>query len=614
LKFEIVTPSIFISLHIAKIFYLFHKVDFTSGLPVLNVNFASYYAQALRMHEFLSLSGRFWGYDPFQMAGYVSGIIEAAGIYFGGLFAHCLVPFFSIGTIFLYFELLCYLLSPFLIYFSARNFEWDKKAAWMAFGLTVIMTGVFEYFSSFHNFYSNAAFWFQTSAYLSLWQVSLCWRWFKDFNPITLFKLTIATVLALNFCLLAIAIFAIPDILLFFLFYRTLRMKNHILLGLAISIVLILNWYWQEPLLKFKHWAGVPSGNREANGLTSLLFYFGLNQFGWHVFLKILLHYWLIVYALWSLFDSLKRGDRKYFVFGVWIAFLGACGFFVSSIPVIKDVQPFQLSFPFWLLTIFICSEPIVSFFYGSRLTRGIVLTVFSIYLISGIVYVLNEPRFCLINKFPGEQVLLFNHLKNEKFGGGRILIEMVEPIDEVSNPNFFDLIPHFTGNALVGGPNPGVPLLSKFCNFNGYSTNQEPSLFGKELKEFNEEGLSRYLDLYNAKWIVAFTTNTAVLLDGFSNILEKVEEIGPWKIYKNLHGSSWFLAGGGHLKFGFDSIVIDRPSAGEIILKFHWFETLKTRPEVKTGPVFIPADPLPFISLKLKDIMDQVEIFNGGI
>jgi len=66
-------PVVFLLLHAVKMFAWFHRVEWHSALPIVNHDFIIYYARMLRFHEFVARSGRFWGYDPTNMAGCLSG-------------------------------------------------------------------------------------------------------------------------------------------------------------------------------------------------------------------------------------------------------------------------------------------------------------------------------------------------------------------------------------------------------------------------------------------------------------------------------------------------------------------------------------------------------------
>src|SRR5689334_14457015 len=94
-----------IALHVAKVAFWMRNIDFRSGLPIVNVDFLQYYARALRAHEFWSTSERYWGFDPFEMAGYPAGLYNEVGTYFTSLACHLLARWIPIATSLLTMEI-----------------------------------------------------------------------------------------------------------------------------------------------------------------------------------------------------------------------------------------------------------------------------------------------------------------------------------------------------------------------------------------------------------------------------------------------------------------------------------------------------------------------------
>ena len=68
--------------------------------------------------------------------------------------------------------------------------------------------------------------------------------------------------------------------------------------------------------------------------------------------------------------------------------------------------------------------------------------------------------------------------------------------------------------------------------------------------------------------------------------------------IFQARRDPSFFIRGSGSIKADYDRIEIDNPSSGEIVIKYHWLETLKTEPKVEMEPVMMRDDPIPFIKL----------------
>ena len=75
-------------------------------------------------------------------------------------------------------------------------------------------------------------------------------------------------------------------------------------------------------------------------------------------------------------------------------------------------------------------------------------------------------------------------------------------------------------------------------------------------------------------------------------------ERIGPLHLMRVNQPLSWFLAGQGEIKAGFNRLELANLEGSEVILKYHWVRGLSAVPAVRIEPVKIADDPIPFIKL----------------
>ena len=80
--------------------------------------------------------------------------------------------------------------------------------------------------------------------------------------------------------------------------------------------------------------------------------------------------------------------------------------------------------------------------------------------------------------------------------------------------------------------------------------------------------------------------------------------------IYETNITPSYFLKGSGELEAAINRITIHSPSEGEIVLKYHWIEGLKTDPPLEIGSVKVLDDPVGFIRLRNTSGAKKIEIF----
>jgi len=208
----------------------------------------------------------------------------------------------------------------------------------------------------------------------------------------------------------------------------------------------------------------------------------------------------------------------------------------------------------------------------------------------------------------------------------GRVLFE------NINRPNpWQNLLPIITGHEYVG--------LAKGLDFRGASKlgffpkeeDKPPKLFEKYLFDYGREELVDILEKYNVTTVVAFTLQGKHLFDRFPQDFKPLDlpsllgeefdwlkrgDREPWeweepfRIYKAGYTSSgFFLQGSGKVKVTYNKIIIDKPSLGDLVLKYHWFETLITSPDSEIEPFHREGEFLPFIRIGNKAGLKKIII-----
>src|SRR5262245_24881047 len=182
-----------LTMHVVKVATWFRKIDSHSDLPILNVYFVQYYARALRAHEFLSQFGRYWGFDPFEMAGYPAGLFNEVGTFFTSIACHALARWFSIGSTLMVMEAAGFLLGPLLVTAAVLLWSRNRHAGLTSLAVMVVMYGAFDYFSWRH---VDVGLWgYQMACFLAVLQVAVLWRWLQSPNFLWWLALTLMTAL-----------------------------------------------------------------------------------------------------------------------------------------------------------------------------------------------------------------------------------------------------------------------------------------------------------------------------------------------------------------------------------------------------------------------------------
>ena len=171
-------PWALVFLQIGKTLLFFRGVDLSLSTPLLNVDFSFYYSGALKIHELLTRSGRAWGYDPFQMAGYPFVTSFSGSGYLFALGAHWMSGFLSIGRSLLLLEFLVMLSFPFLAWLAVFVWSGDKNFSWTMFFVVTLTQGIVEPLSRL--FIEKGLFPYQWAVFTVFCQVAFFWRWVRE--------------------------------------------------------------------------------------------------------------------------------------------------------------------------------------------------------------------------------------------------------------------------------------------------------------------------------------------------------------------------------------------------------------------------------------------------
>jgi hypothetical protein len=115
--------------------------------------------------------------------------------------------------------------------------------------------------------------------------------------------------------------------------------------------------------------------------------------------------------------------------------------------------------------------------------------------------------------------------------------------------------------------------------------------------KPVAEAELEAYLRTYGIGWIITFTKR-----DDFENseLLEKLPSIKLWNIYRTRFAVDPFLKGHGRLRAKTNSIQVHgTPTDQDVVLSYHWHESLRCTPGCRVERWPIRYDPVGFIRVR---------------
>jgi hypothetical protein len=609
---------IFIVSYACKWIYLFHKVDFTSEFPIVDDDYVQYYARVLRIFEFLK-HGHFWGYDPYEMAGYPA-ILREVGTFFMAVIAYALSGLLSAKTTVLWCEIIGNVGVPLLIIPTIRNFGGKKAHVLAGFAMFAVMYGGIDMLSTVA--ITQGIFGFLMGCFVAVWHVSLFWRWLHDKRWSSCAWLAFASVVLPQVHPSAAVIGAVPLSLMLLLRAKYLRAREWAQLLGVLAVALAGNLYWIRGYLAYSDWIDVlfywPSGWGWFWQLTIPF------QPTWFYCIRAFVHVALIGACVFSLRLLKSKAPPLFIVFVGWLAWMSLIVFEGSFVPFINTLQPFRFVFALWLVIVVCCAVGFDETAYKLR-TKIIGVEFMLIGLLAGWLQVLtitsgnNVPLFT--TRLTDGQTPFLNYMCHAPSFDGRLMLEC----GYRRLPNIADITAVLSKRPLLGGHDPGNFLKARFTLFGGIDINlpADPTLkkfpvaFGRPLIQFRTKPnlFLDYLRLYNVTDIAAWSADTIYLLNQFPALLTLTGKIGEYNMYHVRDISpSWFQQGAGRLTMDYDQLTITNASPGIILLKCHWIRTLKITPALPMRPVYLMKDPVPFIEIDNTRRADVIRIYNDGL
>ena len=606
---------ILIVLHVIKMWSWFSRINFLSGQPIMNVDYAQFYGRALRAHAFLSSAGRFWGYDPFDMAGYVSGPFLEVGVHFISLVAHILSPLIPIGVTLLVLEVLGLALAPVLVVFAVRNVGGTRAQAWSSFALVTLTFGFLDPFSE--RMIRVGLYGFMVAGFVGILQVSLVWRWLSGGAWRVGAAMCAVTAVLFQIHPASLVVVLVPNVVLFLLLARGLGSKKVLAtLGFMVT-ALAANAYWMRPFIAFSDWQS------EAPYFITdgfLAAWRTLEMLGGSLFLGVRITMLTYVFCLAAIavIVLIRRNRALGIMTAAWLVALFVEGYFGSSFPILRHLQPGRNSFAFWIVASVIAGMAVPGAVMAFPVRRRFAIALYAICASMIFMPLARDGRNFppLTNRLPEDQVLLIDALNGHRVDG-RVLVECIDFL----TPHFADLLPFMVpGQAFLGGQHPGNFIKGRFSLFSGAYLKpggwvpDEPSAFSRPIKTMDTVTLETYFRLYNVQLVAARSPSMRAALVNFPALLGPPRPAGSYLIYPVLKTFGWFETGSGRVTLALDRITIDDASTGNLVLRSHWIKTLRVEPECRIQPVFLADDPVPFISIYNPAGHRRLVVYNAGL
>ncbi len=586
--------------------------DILSSEPMYTDDYSMHYAQCISTKRFFLTEGKCWGYDPYFLAGFPRGVLVNADNKAWELYYFLLSPLLGSGFAFKSYVLLFLLLYPLCIHAAARNFSLSRAEALLSAFLGIL----FLHLSLCIDLIKWGMVSYVIMCFYSLYVASLFYRLLAEFTWKRYAAVMVCgTVLLMMHILAPLHIFIVL-VILYIVFFRNLSTTRHAAVLLLPVMILAFNSYWLIPIAQMLHY----KTDRPENYAWTLQIRSIFEPF--IVYVKqcrsipsnaptlnnTFFEACLLLFGLKGLFHLFDKGHKKtvYSLAGgfVFVFFLTYYG---SHFDGLAQFQPQRFAIPlnlFLLIPAAAGLAPSVRRLFLHK-TAGSLIFIFTLLFVVlykpvlrpfGIYYKHKTHR--LSCTFPVELHRLLDAVKKHTSREGRILIEDSESgggkPEEYYGGHYPALFPEHVKREYLAGPRPMYPIKHSYASF------ASGVLFEKNITDYSLDTLKKMFDIYNVKWIVCWKRESIDFFNRFPDYIRNVCVIDKFTLFEVFRTPSYFLQGGGVVVAGYNYINVESATAedAEIVLSYHWHDTLRVEPAGTLKRVMIGDDPIGFIGI----------------
>jgi hypothetical protein len=615
--------ALLVALHAGLIAYFDHPSIVFDERPLSGVDFDTHIEQTWRVLEGLDGWGKTWVYDVQLLAGHPNGTIFDADNKAWELWTFLGWKLgLARGTAFNTFLLLAHVLVVPVVYASARLFGLGRWAALGAAGLGSMLW--------FFDGFVHWCWWVGMVAYaiasvLFLLPIALFyrflqeWRWWQG--------VCVSVLMGVGHLVhpYTFVIMVVPMLALYVRAWRGLSLRRHAaILGIAAGVIAV-NAYWLAVALSF--WDQILDS--AYFGQTSLKFlladFFGVlldpsatgiigSRSG---FRFVALGAALVMLVLWR-----RRGDRRFLPLAAGILTMLALAYLGGYVRIVAQIQPYRHVFPAAFLAVIPAAALGEELWRTGALKRlpRLVYALGAVLLLPGLQHLGRDVIYFFPDHLPKVAPLLDGtppliaasgypeHMRYRHYPMEEAFDELSDWVTEVDDGQS-----RFLVQAGVVGEQ--LAWKTRAQVLGGFQHRNLKHAYANLFRVYPQgvvrpEELRRYLETYAVQWLVV--TFPKPWFDAVPDLLELHTVVGIHRIYRTKVDVSLFLRGSGEIHARTNEIAVrDTPPDEDIILRYHWLDTLVCAPDCRIEPYENPIRGVPFIRVPAPH-PPEFEIRNG--
>jgi len=594
-----------LGLHFALLAWFAPPRVLFSKEPVVVVDYALHAYQVDRALSAFRGSGRLWGWDPLLLAGQPAGVAEDLTSKGTELFVIGLRALgVHAGLAFNLFIALVMALVPVVGWLSARLFRLDRRASLVSVLLWVLLW----YFDSLlHWTWWIGMISWSFAAYGTVLFIALLYRGLEDQKLGYFVGLALlAPVLAIVHPFSGITLL-VPGAWLYVRSAKTLGLRQHALLWLAVVLGAATALVWVFPAYRFKHYVDTADSYFNARIEYVLYDLFDLLRNSDHTGAPVRTVVRTLCFAAGGvmLLRWKKAGDRRALPLGALVLWGVGFAYLAGHLGAGRQTQPYRQIAPAMLAAAIPAAALLRELVTRQRLAE----LGSSARVLVALVALLALPRFVrtVLFFFPGVLPILDNAevvLNEPKPFGARLA--QASPESQALR-TWLQENAQDRGRIVVRGVFPTHWVLAEYIA----ASTRLPILGGLEHRNVHHadahlfrrsangnlpgDALGEYFDTYAVGWVVL--AGDYISLDYRQDLLELVATVEKHRIYRVRKEPSYFLRGSGRVtEQAMNRITIEDARGEDVVLRFHWFEPLACRPDCQIERFPVPGDRVGFI------------------